>query len=234
MEIFPHPSLANEDGILAIGGDLTPSRLLLAYQWGIFPWYNDSSSPILWWSPDPRLVIFPEKIKMQKSIRRHFSRPTFKVTIDTAFSDVIESCQKKRKGQAGTWITSEMKEAYIELHRLGYAHSFEVWSGPKLVGGLYGVSLGKCFFGESMFTKVTDASKVAFITMGWILGHKKFKLIDCQQETAHLMSLGAESIGRDAFLRHLRTNAFEETHIGSWTNWIKDGDLENIYRDYIA
>lgn len=216
---FPHPSFANADGILAVGGDLKPERLVLAYNWGIFPWYNEGE-PIVWWHPDPRFVLFPDELRVSKSMRPIFNQKKFTFTFDKDFRSVIASCQMtSRKGQkAGTWITPDMQAAYIRLHELGYAHSVEVWQGEELVGGLYGIALGKVFFGESMFAKVDNASKAGFITLVQKLKKKGYTLIDCQQETRHLKSLGAESISRDAFLQHLTTNQILTTEAKSWKN----------------
>lgn len=217
---FPHPSLSNEDGILAVGGDLSPQRLLLAYQLGIFPWYNPGD-PIMWWSPDPRFVLFPDELKVSRSMRPYFNQHKFTVTFDLQFQKVMKGCQRQtRKGQSGgTWISSDLIKAYTELYQLGYAHSVEVWQGTELVGGLYGLALGKCFFGESMFAQVTNASKFGFITLVQLLKQKKFWLIDCQQQTSHLASLGARAIPRTDFLHILKKNEQEETSPLSWKNW---------------
>ena len=198
--IFPSPELANPDGVLAVGGDLSPERLLLAYQHGIFPWFS-AGEPIMWWSPDPRFVLFPEKLKVSKSMRPYFNQQKFRVTYDRAFGQVMRECSQPRVGgpQGSTWITESMVEAYIRLHEIGFAHSVEVWEGEELVGGLYGLSLGKCFFGESMFTRVSNASKFGFISLVKHLRAFDFQLIDCQQQTGHLKSLGAEAISRKAF-----------------------------------
>src|SRR5512138_3154287 len=198
--IFPDPSLAEEDGILAVGGDLSPERLLRAYAEGIFPWFNEGS-PILWWSPDPRLVLFPAELHVSASLARTLRRGEFRVTADTAFDRVIRGCSRtERPGQDGTWITDEMIAAYEVLHRLGYAHSFEAWSGEALAGGLYGVSLGGAFFGESMFSERTDASKVAFVRSVEHLSRIGIGLVDCQVRTEHLVRLGAREIPRTRFL----------------------------------
>lgn len=196
--LFPHPSLANEDGILAIGGDLSAKRLLLAYSSGIFPWFSEDE-PILWWSPDPRFVLFPQDIVVSKTMRKILRRNTFKVTFDIDFRGVITRCGQLRKGN--TWITEDMVESYCKLNELGFAHSVETWFEGSLVGGLYGISLGKCFFGESMFSTMDNASKAAFITMVQILDEKGFTLIDCQVYSKHLESLGAVNIPRDLFLQ---------------------------------
>lgn len=215
---FPHPELANEDGVLAIGGDLSPERLLLAYEWGIFPWYSPGD-PILWWSPDPRFVLYPEELKIAKSMRPYLNQPKLNWTLDTDFSAVIRACQRsRRRGQRGTWITEEMRKAYEELHRLGYAHSVEVWQDEQLVAGLYGLALGRVFFGESMFTKVSNGSKFGFIRLvQWLEAHD-FRLIDCQQETQHLATLGARPIPRAEFLEQLEKYAREEQAemVGKW------------------
>ena len=203
---FPDPRLANEDGILAVGGDLSPQRLLLAYRKGLFPWYNEGE-PILWWCPDPRLTVVPSQVKMSKSMRAYFNRQKFTVTYDTAFEEVIRGCQTNdRKGQTGTWISEEIIHAYRTLHDLGYAHSVEVWEGANLVGGLYGLAIGKVFFGESMFARVSNASKFGFITLARRLEREGCWLVDCQQETPHLASLGAVAIDRNQFLDLLEQN----------------------------
>jgi len=219
---FPNVEESTEEGIVAVGGDLSLERLILAYSKGIFPWYSDES-PILWWSPDPRFVLFPSQLKISKSMRPLFNQNKFQVTFDQNFDEVIKNCQKiNREDQPGTWITSDMMQAYIRLHKKGYAHSVEVWQGKELVGGLYGVSLGKVFFGESMFSKVSNASKFGFITLVEHLKQKGFVLIDCQQETKHLESLGAAAIKRKDFIEILNKNEIEETYLGSWENYFKD------------
>lgn len=197
---FPPVTQANEEGLLAVGGDLSVERLLLAYKNGIFPWFNEGSL-ILWWSPDPRMVLFPEKIKVSKSMQKVFKNNQFKITKNTCFKEVIENCAKmERKGQEGTWITKTIKTAYLKLHELGIAQSYEVWEENKLVGGLYGIDLGHIFCGESMFSLVANASKAAFIHLAKELHHKNYQLIDCQIYTSHLESLGAEEISRKSFL----------------------------------
>ncbi|MBM2838640.1 MAG: aat [Deltaproteobacteria bacterium] len=201
---FPNPELARKDGLLAFGGDLSEERLITAYSMGIFPWYN-AGSPILWWSPDPRLILLPDELKVSRSLRKVVNKGVFKVTMDTAFEQVIRNCAvAPREGQGGTWITEDMIEAYIRLHRSGYAHSVESWCEGELVGGLYGITLRKVFFGESMFSKVSNASKVAFVTIVERLKEQGFSLIDCQVKTEHLMSLGAKEISRQSFLEMLR------------------------------
>jgi leucyl/phenylalanyl-tRNA--protein transferase len=198
--IFPHPSLADPGGLLAIGGDLSIRRLLLAYAHGIFPWYSDPS-PILWWSPDPRLVLFPDEFKISHSLRRILRKHVFTVTIDRAFGEVIRECAGTRRE---TWITVEMIEAYMCLHELGYAHSFETWHAGRLVGGLYGVALGRAFFGESMFSSMSDASKVALVHLVQFAINTGVEFIDCQTATAHLKRLGAREVPRLEFLDRLR------------------------------
>lgn len=202
---FPDPRKADDEGLLAYGGDLKPKRLLSAYYQGIFPWYSENE-PILWWSPNPRMVLFPEKLKVSKSMQKLFKDKAFKVTYNTHFREVMENCaQIKRSGQSGTWILPEMIEAYTELHKMGYAKSVEVWEGDQLVGGLYGMYLKdkKVFCGESMFSKVSNASKYGFIDWVQQLKSEGVKLIDCQVYTSHLESLGAELIPRDEFLDYL-------------------------------
>jgi leucyl/phenylalanyl-tRNA--protein transferase len=217
---FPDVEESTEEGIVAVGGDLSVERLIFAYSRGIFPWYSSDRSPILWWSPDPRFVLFPENLIVSKSMRPYFNQNKFKVTWDQNFEDVIKNCQKiDREDQPGTWITSKMLAAYIQLHKKGYAHSVEVWLDNELVGGLYGISLGKVFFGESMFAKVSNASKFGFISLVNQLKQKGFLLIDCQQETKHLESLGANAIKRKDFIDILNDNNIEETYIGSWENY---------------
>jgi leucyl/phenylalanyl-tRNA--protein transferase len=218
---FPPVEKANKEGILAIGGDLSVERLLYAYESGIFPWFSPRD-PIVWWSPDPRFVLYPSKIKVSKSMKQLFKKQAFQVTLDNAFEEVIKNCRYiKRKGQTGTWITDEMQEAYTQLYKLGYGHSVEVWHEGNLVGGLYGVSLGKIFFGESMFSKMSNASKYGFITITKILEEKGFKLIDCQVYTEHLESLGAEFIRRWRFMEELEEALQAPTIQGSWSDWLK-------------
>lgn len=202
---FPSPSEADSDGLLAIGGDLTSERLVKAYNMGVFPWYEDDQ-PILWWSPNPRMVLYPEKLKISKSLQKTIAKKIFTITYNTAFSEVIKNCATaKRDGQNGTWITSEMQEAYIQLHKEGVAISVEVWKEDILVGGLYGIDLKDkgIFCGESMFAKQSDASKVGFCHLVSKLKQENYRLIDCQVYTAHLESLGAEEISRVHFLRTL-------------------------------
>jgi len=214
--LFPHPSEAMEDGLLAIGGDLSPERLVAAYASGIFPWYS-FDDPILWWSPDPRLVLYPEKFKVSKSLKQTLNKKPFDIRVDFAFKEVIESCSTApRKEQNGTWITNEMKEAYIKMFDLGLAHSIETWEGNKLVGGLYGLSIGSTFFGESMFHKRKDASKIAFYHLAQLSIKMGFAFIDCQVSNPHLLSLGAEEISRDDFLDELSDVIEKPTQQGKW------------------
>jgi leucyl/phenylalanyl-tRNA--protein transferase len=196
---FPPAELADEDGLLAIGGDLSIERLLLAYRKGIFPWYE--SRYILWWCPDPRFVLFPGELKISSSMKQVLKKPAFEFSVNRQFGEVIGACKSiSRRGQDGTWISDDMRNAYINLHRHGYAHSAEAWKNGELVGGLYGIRLGKVFFGESMFSKVSNASKFAFIRYVQQLQSEGVQLIDCQVYTAHLESLGARMIAREEFL----------------------------------
>jgi leucyl/phenylalanyl-tRNA--protein transferase len=202
--IFPPPEYADPSGLLAVGGDLSNERLLEAYRLGIFPWYSEDQ-PILWWSPDPRLVLDLKDFKISRSLRKTLKKEVFQITFDHAFEEVIRSCASvPREAQNGTWITDEMEKAYIKLHGLGYAHSVESWFGGKLAGGLYGVSLGKCFFGESMFHLKTDASKVALATLVETLKSWDFHFIDSQMTTEHMLSLGAKELPRRIFLKRLQ------------------------------
>ncbi len=204
--LFPDPSLADEDGLLAVGGDLSVERLLLAYQNGIFPWYNDDT-PILWYSPHERFVLFPGELKITKSMRQILRSSMFNVTYNQCFGEVIEACSiAKREGQDGTWITADMKDAYLRLHREGYAHSVEVWEKDALVGGLYGVEVGDVFCGESMFSNVSNASKVALVSL---CQTEKYKLIDCQVHTGHLESMGARLISRKEYMSILRNKGLK-------------------------
>lgn len=199
--VFPDPLDASEEGIVAYGGDLSPSRLMLAYRLGIFPWYS-AKDPILWWSPDPRLILELDDFKLGRSLRKKI--PHFEIRFDTAFSQVIRECSTApRRGQHGSWIVPEMIEAYEELHALGYAHSVEAYQNGLLVGGLYGVSVGGVFCGESMFAKVSDASKVAFAVLIEYLRDWGYAFVDCQVPTDHLKSLGAKEVSREFFLRQL-------------------------------
>ena len=200
---FPDVSEADKHGILAVGGDLSPERLMLAYRSGIFPWF-DRDEPILWWSPKERMVLFPDELKVSKSMRSILRKGLFTVTFNKDFRGVISNCSTvSRNGQQGTWISEEMIEAYVKLHELGYAKSVEVWQNNELVGGLYGIDLGDVFCGESMFSKVSNTSKVAFITLVENLKIRKYKLIDCQVHNDHLESLGAREIERADFMEVL-------------------------------
>ncbi len=202
--IFPNPELADKSGLLAVGGDLSTERLLLAYQNGIFPWFS-KGEPILWWSPNPRFVLFPKNLKISKSMQQVLRSNKFRVTINQDFENVIANCQNiKRSGQNSTWITEDIIASYTALHQLGIAHSVEVWENDILVGGLYGLIMGKCFFGESMFSKVSNASKVGFISFVKKLEAENFELIDCQIHSEHLESLGAAMIKRKYFLELIR------------------------------
>ena len=201
--VFPSVDKASKEGLLAIGGDLSSERLILAYRSGIFPWYSEGE-PILWYSPDPRMVLFPEKLKISKSMQKILKKEEFKITFNQNFKEVINFCKTSdRKDQGGTWITNEMKEAYIKLHQLGIAKSVEVWKNEELVGGLYGLDLGTVFCGESMFSRESNTSKVAFIKLVEQLQKQDYKLIDCQVYNRHLASLGAEEIPRKEFLKYL-------------------------------
>lgn len=202
---FPPINSANPDGILAVGGDLLPERLILAYKSGIFPWYN-AGEPIVWWSPNPRMVLFLEELVVSKSMRNTINKNVFEITFNQDFRGVISHCQKiKRDGQRGTWITNDMIEAYCKLNEMGVAKSVEVWKNKELVGGLYGIDLGNIFCGESMFSKVSNASKIAFIALVNQLKTDHYLLLDCQVYNEHLESLGCREIERDAFLKILNT-----------------------------
>ena len=201
--VFPPVQLADQDGVLAIGGDLSTERLLLAYKSGIFPWYNQGE-PIIWYSPNPRMVLFPENLKISKSMSQVIRKGEFTITFNQHFSEVISNCKNVyRQGQGGTWITYEMQLAYMQLHKKGIAKSVEVWLNNELVGGLYGIDLGHIFCGESMFSKVNNASKIAFVYLVQKLEKENYQLIDCQVYNNHLASLGAEEITRNEFLKFL-------------------------------
>ncbi len=213
---FPDPRTADADGLLAAGGDLSIESLVTAYSRGIFPWY-DKRSPILWWSPDPRLVLYPSRFKMSDSLKQRIRTGKYEVKIDSDFEAVIGYCaETRRKGQRGTWITDEMRQAYIALHNEGLAHSFETWYEGEMAGGLYGVSLGKAFFGESMFHLKTDASKIALAALVKWSVDNEFHFIDAQQSTSHLKSMGAEEINRDKFLELLGDAIKFPTMMGKW------------------
>jgi len=214
--IFPDPNFADESGLLAVGGDLSPERLILAYSSGIFPWYSDDD-PIMWWSPNPRMILIPDRMKVSKSLKQSLNNKAFEVEFDNRFESVITSCSSApRRDQDGTWITDEMKQAYLELHKLGYAHSVETYENNELVGGLYGISLGKAFFGESMFFKKRDASKIALYFLVQKLMEWDFHFIDAQVETAHLKSMGAMLISRKEFLNSLNLALNYPTIQGKW------------------
>lgn len=209
---FPDTSTALDepDGLLAAGGDLSSRRLLEAYRRGIFPWFS-ADDPILWWSPNPRCVLFPDQIHISRSMRKHINKSSFSVTFDTAFEEVIRACASTRETSTGTWISEEMQQAYIELHQQGHAHSVEVREGQTLIGGLYGLGIGKLFFGESMFSLQKNASKVAFIALCKQLERWEYSLIDCQVHNNHLESLGATNIPRDEFIDYIRHNIDSKT-----------------------
>ena len=221
---FPPPHLATEEGLLAIGGDLKVERIMAAYHQGIFPWYSDET-PIMWWNPDPRFVLYPSRLKISKSMKQVLRQKKFKITFDTAFREVVESCQKSpRSDQDGTWITNELIDAFEKIHELGAAHSVEVWQDGELVGGLYGLCIGRVYFGESMFTRVSNASKAGFITLVHEMSKRGIEMIDCQVYTSHLESLGAESISRDQFLGQLEVLLDFESRMGKWTNWLQNDE----------
>jgi leucyl/phenylalanyl-tRNA--protein transferase len=214
---FPDVSLALDEpaGLLAAGGDLEPQRLIAAYRRGIFPWY-EAGQPILWWSPDPRAVLFPEEFHVSRSLHRTLRRELFTTTVDTDFAAVIGQCARERPGQRGTWITTEMKQAYLAMHRLGLAHSVEVWHREQLVGGVYGLSLGRVFFGESMFSTMADASKVGLLSLARLLQAWNYPLIDCQISSPHLHTLGATLIPRRRFVALLDELCSQSPAAGSW------------------
>ena len=215
--VFPPPQLSTKEGLLAIGGDLNPDRLIEAYRRGIFPWYSEDD-PILWWSPDPRLILSPNELKISRSLAKELRRRRFHITIDTCFDSVIAACaQIRRNNSEGTWINPDMEEAYIRLHQRGYAHSIEVWFNDNLVGGLYGVSLGGCFFGESMFSTISNASKTALVYLCRFMRAHDFELIDCQIQTPHLKSLGARAIPRENFLSALKMALRKPSLQGRWS-----------------
>ncbi len=191
-------ALTSPNGLLCAGGELTPKRILEAYSRGIFPWFSEGD-PILWWSPDPRMVLFPEELKVSRSLRKAVARGAYETRWDTSFRAVMEACAAPRDAQGGTWIVPEMVEAYVKLHEMGHAHSVESWHEGELAGGLYGIAMGRVFFGESMFSRATDASKVALVKLVERVAGAGFRLIDCQQATGHLASLGAREIPRTAF-----------------------------------
>ena len=214
---FPPPHLASKEGLLAVGGDLSRERLLLAYRMGIFPWFSEDE-PILWWSPDPRLVLYPREIRISKTLKKIIKKGIFTVTMDTAFGRVITQCAQTRlENNQGTWIVEDMIEAYCRLHKSGFAHSVEAWHEGELAGGLYGVSLGRCFFGESMFTRISNASNVALVTLVDYLNKLSFDIIDCQLTTEHLLRFGAREIPRARFLIQLEESLKAPTKKGKWS-----------------
>ncbi|WP_058462331.1 leucyl/phenylalanyl-tRNA--protein transferase [Legionella adelaidensis] len=215
---FPDPNTANEEGLLAIGGDLSPARLLAAYGSGIFPWYEEGV-PILWWSPDPRMILYPDQFQLSHSLRKMLKKP-FECTLDKAFGEVITACATTGKRENATWITQEMQDAYHQLHQLGFAHSVEIWFENQLVGGLYGISLGNAFFGESMFHMMPNTSKLAMYFLCKITQRLQFDFIDCQLPTTHLQSLGGIKISRVAFLEKLKHSLQHPTIEGSWQKFI--------------
>ena len=220
---FPPPerALAEPNGLLAVGGQLNTDWLVTAYRHGVFPWFDDDSGPLLWWSPDPRAVLYPGRLKISRSLTKKLRNGGFSVTLDTVFKQVIEACAQARvlspDQPNGTWITRNMIDAYVELHRLGLAHSVEVWRADELVGGLYGVSLGRMFFGESMFSRVPDASKVALVGLCRQVLQWDYPLIDCQVSNPHLSSLGAVELPRDEFIAKIEWNAQQPTRQGTWS-----------------
>ena len=216
VPIFPPQSHAEPEGLLAVGGDLSTERLLAAYRQGIFPWYEEGQ-PILWWSPDPRLILEPASLRISQSLRKVLKKQTFQIKSDTAFEQVIHACGMPRRQSNGTWITPQMREAYTRLYDLGYAHSVESWHGGKLVGGLYGVFLGKCFFGESMFAWMSDASKIALVALVEQLKNWRVELIDCQVSSDHLKRMGACEISREIFLQRLNRAMSSPTVPGKWS-----------------
>lgn len=224
---FPHPDKADADGIVAVGGDCDPERLLLAYRSGIFPWPLSASLPLFWFSPDPRWVLRPEEAHLPRSLRKQMRRGVYDVRADTAFEAVIDGCAAApREGQQGTWITPELRAGFVKLHKRGLAHSVEAWEGDALVGGLYGLALGGGFFGESMFARAPDASKVAFATLLANLAHWGFDFVDCQTRTDHLERFGAKPWSRRSFLAALRGALEKPTRPGPWTFELTGGAAE--------
>ena len=214
---FPplNTALANPNGLLAVGGDLSPQRLIEAYRHGIFPWFSEGE-PILWWSPDPRMVLFPGELKISRSLRKTLKKDNYEIRVDSAFSEVMQACAQPRNGCAGTWIHAEMISAYAALYEMGLAHSVEVWIGGELMGGLYGVAQGKVFFGESMFSRVSDASKIAFVHLVKQLERRGFRMIDCQMKTVHLASLGGREIPRKEFSQKLKELVNYTERVEKW------------------
>ena len=225
----PHEALREPNGLLAVGGDLTPARLENAYRRGIFPWYSPGD-PILWWSPDPRTVLFPDALRISRSLRKRLRRQEFVVTLDQDFNGVLLGCAQPRDYEGGTWLVPEMIDAYQQLHRLGLAHSVEVWREKVLVGGLYGVAIGRVFFGESMFSRVADASKVALVHLCERLAHWDYGLIDCQMRTEHLIRLGAIELPRDDFIALLNRYRDQQGRLGSWFDAVDAPTLDGPTR----
>jgi len=227
VNFFPPIDYALEEpnGLLCVGGDLSPERLLAAYRYSLFPWFNDDQ-PILWWSPNPRAVLFPADIHISRSLRKAIRKKKYYVTFDQCFTDVVAACAEPRPYEANTWISDEIRRAYTQLHQMGYAHSVEVWQGEQLVGGLYGIALGKVFFGESMFSRATDSSKIAFVYLTRQLQQWGFQLIDCQVASEHLTSLGAIDIDRNQFIDLL--NQHSETAVQRSTPWHFDQDFDPL------
>jgi len=225
---FPPPHLASKDGLLAVGGDLSQKRLLLAYRLGIFPWFSDEE-PILWWSPDPRLVLYPKELRISKTLKKFIKKNIFRITMDRAFDEVIKQCRQVRlQDNEKTWIVSDMIKAYSRLHESGFAHSVEAWYNNELVGGVYGVSLGRCFFGESMFTRMSNASNVALVHLVRQLKELSFDMIDCQITTAHLIRFGAREIPRIRFLEQLNKSLEMPTIRGKWSASGVDPNSQNF------
>ena len=214
---FPPLEAASPEGLLAVGGDLNPDRLLSAYRQGVFPWFSDGQ-PILWWSPDPRAILYPADLHISRSLRKSLRTQGFAVTADRAFDDVIQRCAESRNAREGTWITSGMQEAYCTLYRMGYAHSVETWQNGQLVGGLYGLAIGKAFFGESMFSQITDASKTALVALSVSLTAGGYHFIDCQVVSEHLNSLGAKAVPRYRFSSELKQAVETPVNETPW-NW---------------
>jgi len=221
---FPPPFLADQTGLLAVGGDLSVPRLIKAYSEGIFPWYNEDE-PILWWSPDPRLVLFPENLHISKSLAKVIKKNVYEISVDRAFKDVITKCREVHtETKQGTWLVDEMVDAYVLLHEKGYAHSVEAWKEGLLVGGLYGVAIGKCFYGESLFSTADNSSKVAFAVFTKWLCKMGFDMIDCQVATKYLSSFGAKEIARKTFLGFLAKSIVKSGMPGSWTSIFEKGN----------
>ena len=222
-DFFPFPPPETwEDDIVGVGGNLSPGMLISAYTQGIFPWFNEGED-ILWWSLDPRFILYPENLKVSKSMKKLIKSDHFTVSVDREFPSVMDGCAAiSRKGEEGTWISDDMKDAYCRLHDLGFAHSVEVYSEEGLAGGLYGISLGNCFIGESMFSRESNASKTALIALTWYLQEKGFSFVDCQQHTPHLESMGAVDVSRDTFLQELKNSLRTPTYRGNWGDLFRD------------